>query len=666
MSPRPITLEDLLVLKSVGDVQLSPDGTTVAFVMWEPEAREDRFGQRIWTVSVEGGELRQLTEGPFDGSPRWSPDGRWLAFQSRQDDDAGPQIWVVTEEGGPPRRVTSEESGVFEFSWAPDGERIAYTALPAVRDETHPLVFGSLQVKEDGAGWRRGRRHLFVTSLLPGPVHRLTEGDFDVTGPAWSPDGTLIAFVSSMHESRNIDHASHVFSIEAVGGTPRRLTSGSGTASCPVWAPDGSRVVFVGQKVLASYAPNRLLAVGSEGGDVVDLLGDYDLNILVGGASAPGPAPHIAREPDLIVFCAREGGAVFAFGSPLAGGTPRKLAGGPDRVIVSASATRGDRLAYTATTSTRPVDVFVASLAGDDEKQLTDVNQDLLQDLEVLPMMQRTFTAPDGTSIEGWVTSKATEEPAPLLVEIHGGPHSGFGPAFAGIYQPQGAYLYHQVLATRGWTVLLLNPRGSDGYGRDFLAAIREGWGEKDMADFMAAVDTLVAEGTADPRRLAVCGYSYGGYMTNWIVSHSDRFAAAVSGGCVSNLASFYGTSDVGPDLFDSEMGGDVDATGETYRRLSPITHASNVTTPILLMHGERDERCPVGQAEEWFVLLTRLAKSVELVIYRGASHEFIISGRPSHRLDFGRRLVDWVARHCQRGRDIEKSNDEAPGTQEP
>jgi dipeptidyl aminopeptidase/acylaminoacyl peptidase len=298
-----------------------------------------------------------------------------------------------------------------------------------------------------------------------------------------------------------------------------------------------------------------------------------------------------------------------------------------------------------------PADVYLASSDGSRERRLTDLNHDLLAEVRLHPCVERTFTAADGLEIHGWVIrgddgavtsgTPRTQRPQPLLVDIHGGPHNAWSPAFDAVH------LYHETLAAQGWSILRLNPRGSDGYGEDFFTAVVGAWGEIDQQDFIGAVDTLVEEGLADPERLAVCGYSYGGHMTNWLTARTDRFAAAVSGGSLSNYTSFYANSDQGYWIGPFYFGAEQYEARERYAELSPLSYVEGVTAPTLILHGENDDRCPIGQAEEWFVSLRKLGREVEFVRYPGASHLFILNGRPSHRIDYNRRIADWVEEHC-------------------
>jgi dipeptidyl aminopeptidase/acylaminoacyl peptidase len=269
------------------------------------------------------------------------------------------------------------------------------------------------------------------------------------------------------------------------------------------------------------------------------------------------------------------------------------------------------------------------------------MSAEALDGVDLAVPVERSFTAPDGVEVHGWVlrSSEATGA-GPLLLDVHGGPHNAWNPVFDGVH------LYHQVLAAQGWTILYVNPRGSDGYGEDFYTAVIEAWGTADLDDFLTPLQALVDEGVADPARLAVTGYSYGGFMTCWLTSRTDRFAAAITGGCVSNQVSLFGTSDLGWYLGAKEIG--ATPTGEPKRlhEHSPITYVGAVTAPTLVLHGEADDRCPIEQAEQWFASLRGAGVTTRMVRYPGASHLFIALGRPSHRLDYNRRVVEWLNEH--------------------
>lgn len=654
MDLRPLDLDDFFLLRFPSDTQISPDGKTVAFVLTTSDRDADEYRSSIWLV--DGGAPRQVTRGKKDRSPRWSLDGSMLAF-IRPDDADKAQVWTIPTGGGEARRLTSAPEGVADFAWSPDGRRIAFTAFSAAageaekdepdRDARKPIEIKRGIFKADGTGYLKGRRrHLHVVSVDGGDPAALTEGDFDVASPCWAPDARQIAFVSAMHDDRDLDRVSHVFVVGAGGGELRQITDWKGTAAAPTWAPSGEIIVFAGKSTPRSDRHTRLFKVDASGGapaEPTEIAPDLDRNLMVGAPGYPGAPPQITADGATVVFCARDGGCTHTYTVPLEGGSAEKVIGGSDRTVAGVSlSVRSRKVAFLSAAPLIPGDVYLASLDGSSEVRLTHLNDEAIASLDVPLPQRRLFSAPDGTEIEGWFLPAGGDEqdPRPLLLDVHGGPHNAHGPAFPA------TYLYRLLLSARGWNILYINSRGSDGYGQDFFGALTGGWGENDLGDFMSAVDALVDEGSADPDRLAVTGYSYGGFMTNWIITQTDRFAAAVSGGCIANLMSQYGASDFGAFL-SWEIGGDAYETRQRYLDLSPISHVERVTTPVLILHGASDDRCPVGEAEQWFTALRRQRKTVEMVLYPGASHLFILQGHPSHRLDYSRRLVDWVTHHA-------------------
>jgi dipeptidyl aminopeptidase/acylaminoacyl peptidase len=301
---------------------------------------------------------------------------------------------------------------------------------------------------------------------------------------------------------------------------------------------------------------------------------------------------------------------------------------------------RDGRVAFVAATPTSPGEIHVLDANG--ERQVTHLLATALPDVELIEPEGRTFHAPDGAEIEGWILrARSASGRTPLLVDIHGGPHNAWGPVFDGVH------VWQQTLADQGWTILVINPRGSDGYGETFWSSLlADGWGHADEQDFHAAIDALIEEGLADPEQVALTGYSYGGYMSCWLTARSDRFAAAVAGGSVTDLVGEAGTSDLGWYLDMIEFGRDVYDNQAWVADRSPITHVHRARTPTLLLHGEDDLRCPIGQAEQWFAALRSRGVPTQLVRYPGAGHLFILSGRPSHRVDYCRRVEEWVTSH--------------------
>jgi dipeptidyl aminopeptidase/acylaminoacyl peptidase len=654
MAKRLFEIKDLYQLKSISDPQISPDGSKVAQVRTTVIEDSDEYKSEIWVSTVDGGDDYRLTAGPSDGAPRWAPDSRRISF-IRKADDGKPQVNMIAVDGGEASQLTSSTMGVAEHSWSPDGSKIAFTAITDLAGEPEsdeerksrekaPIEIDTLIFKADGAGFLRGRRrHLFIIDSSGGDEERLTEGDFDVSGLSWSPDGKEIAFSSAMHEERYYDLISHVFTVKLEGGSPRQVSEGKGIAAAPCWTPDGKTIIYAGQPQPDSARNSKLFSVPASGGEPVDIIPELDRNVMVGAPAYPGAAPQVSEDGSQVLFCVRDGGCVHIFSKILDGSSDaKKVIGGDERVVLGMTLAKfGERMTFVLSTPDIPSDVFISDFAGKNEKRLTSLNEEFLSQISVFSPQRRTFTAPDGVEIEGWVLSGRTEgdEPGPLLLDIHGGPHNAWGPYFPS------TYLYRQVLAARGWTVLFINSRGSDGYGESFMASLTGGWGKHDFDDFMSAVDVLIEEGAVDQSKLALTGYSYGGFMTNWIVGHTERFAAAVTGGCVTNLQSMYGTSDFGSFL-SWEIGGHSYEARDLYAHLSPINYVEKVTTPVLILHGQSDDRCPVGQAEEWYASLKQQKKEVEMVLYPGGSHLFIVQGLPSHRVDYANRIVDWVEGH--------------------
>ncbi len=644
---RSLTLDDLYRFRDAADPRLDPAGTRVAFVVSSVDREADENRSSIWAVETAGGPPTPLTRGKSDAHPRWSRDGRRVAFLRRPDD--GPaQIWVLPADGGEARKLTDLPLGVASFVWSPDGAGLAVCAPVDIEGEPGndeekkrrayaPVVVRAAGFKADGTGLIGTKRvHLFVVDVESGQAEQLTKNDFNVSTPAWSANGKLIAFGGSASD-RDVTGRSGLYVVAPEGGEADEIARWNGTAAAPVFTPDGKSIVFCGREEVGP-GHTRLFRVPVDGGTPERLLESFDRNVMIGGPGYPGARPDFAADGRLL-FCARDRGCTHVYAHD--GDDEVKLVGGADRVASSVSVA-GDKIAFLVSAPDIPSDVFVANTDGSSERRLTSLNDELLKGVRLHGAEPRTFTAPDGLDVHGWLLRGDGDGPRPLLLDVHGGPHNAWNPAFL-----PGAHLYQELLAAQGWSTLLLNPRGSDGYGEEFFTAVSGGWGLADEHDFLSAIDMLVDESAVDPERLAICGYSYGGYMTNWLTARTDRFAVAVSGGCVSNEASMYGSSDLGYWIGAHEMGAELHEARDRYAEISPVSYVEHVTAPTLLLHGENDDRCPVGQAEEWFVALRRRGIEVEMVRYPGASHLFILNGRPSHRADYSRRIVDWITAHA-------------------
>jgi dipeptidyl aminopeptidase/acylaminoacyl peptidase/CubicO group peptidase (beta-lactamase class C family) len=657
-------VDDLHLLAVPEQLTISPDGREVVYVLRTVDAEADRERRSLWHVSDDS-TATALTEGPADTAPAYSPDGAHIAFLrscSHDDERATAQLWTMPVSGGPARRHTDLAGGAGRPVWSPDGTRIAFTAPVGAGGPTDPVVTDRLGYKSDGAGLLRGAHsHLHVLDLDGDGVRQITEGDWHAGDPAWSPDGTLLAFAAGLEADADLTlrSAAYVVAPEP-GARPRLVGAATGSVATASFTPDGTALLVVGDAEVrvGNASLWRLPLTGGDGAagaagngrdggsadtrGAVRLAADLDRNVMPGGPAYPGGLPQFDRTGASVLLCMRDRGDTHLYRAPADGGAGASAVIGEAGHVVSALAvvSGADRAAVVLATPQSYGEVVLVDLAGGGRTVLTDHGA-ALRDVDLFPRQSRDFTISDGTVVQGWlIRDPARSTPGPLLLDVHGGPHN----AWNGAADP--VHLYQQVLASQGWTVLIVNPRGSDGYGDDFFRAGVGGWGIADAADLTEPIDQLIAEGIADPDRLAVTGYSYGGYMTCYLTGHTDRFAAAVAGGVVADLHSMYGTSDIGYGFTQLEAGGTPAEVPEQYVASSPIVSARNVTTPTLILHGDADDRCPVGQAEQWFTELRAARVPTRLVRYPGGSHLFVINGRPSHRVDYQDRLMDWLHRY--------------------
>lgn len=636
------TLDDLGAVAEPGSPVLTPDGAHVVSVV----SRIDASGaatSRLHVRSIASGEDVVLTTGDSDAAPAVSPDGTMVAFVRK--DGGDPALHVVPLAGGEPTRLTSGLRIAGTPAFSPDGSTLAFVALvdDAAATPPAPLVFdGDPDHKVDGLGSvGTARMHVHVVPVAGGAPTRLTvEGH--CTDPAWSPDGRSLAFAQSGVEVDGHPLARRVgiVDVEAPRASVRLPFAAHAVGGPLTWTPEGASVVAIGD-VETRVGHAHLVRLDLADGAATVLTADVDRNVMGGGPGYPGGAPAFAGDGRL-VFCVRDGGQTVVHTLDVTTGALRRHDAG-DGAVVSGLTVAGTRAVVRVSDPLVPAELALLDLGPSDDDapaapaRLTDHLGEALPGVAFLPTQPVSFAIADGTTVHGWLLrAPDTEGPAPTLLDIHGGPHNAWTGA------ADTAHLYHQLLAARGWNVLTLNPRGSDGYGEAFLTAAVGGWGELDQQDFLEPLDRLVADGIADPDRLAVTGYSYGGFMTCWLTTVTDRFRAAVPGGLVCDQRTQGASSDLGGLLRDLEIGGAANAD-----RLSPSRYADRVTTPSLILHGADDQRCPVAQAELWHALLREHDVESRLVLYPGGSHLFILNGPLSHRRDYNARVVDWVERHA-------------------
>jgi dipeptidyl aminopeptidase/acylaminoacyl peptidase len=645
--------EDVFDLTNVSDPRISPDGARVAYVVASGDRETNDYRSAVWVQALAGdAPARRLTAGERrDASPRWSPDGRWLAFTStRGPDKTTAQLYVLPAEGGEARKLSDTKEAVEDVRWSPDSRRLVFTMRDrdtAYEEEDErkrlPRRFTRVYHKLDSVGWTGDRRkHVHVVDVDGGEPHQVTGGDFEDGAASWSADGSTLYFAALRSERWDTELVASLYEVAVDGGEPRALTGGGASYDAPVVSPDGTRIAF--RWTLDDGTDPRHTQIGVmriDGSEQRILTESLDLQC--------GPFPAL-REPiwdgERIVFAVEDGGNVHVYAVAVDGSTPpERLLGGEQ--VVTGFDIRDGAVVYTATTHTSMRELY----AGLDGRRLTSVGDAFTESRELIEAERFTAVSPDGYEVDAWIVPPPgldTSRRYPALLSIHGGPftqyHTGFFDEF-------------QVYAAAGYVVLFSNPRGGSGYSEAHGRAIRgpigdagAGWGTKDYEDLMAVVDTALDRfDFIDPERLGVLGGSYGGFMTSWIIGHTTRFKAAVSERAVNNFVSMFGSSDVFW-IFERQFGGPLWKHPDACLDRSPTTYAQQIETPVLILHSERDLRCNVEQAEHFFTLLRLLGKEVELLRFPAESHELSRSGSPIHRQLRFEAILEWFGRYLSPG----------------
>ena len=647
---KPVEIMDLAKIKIVSAPSISPDGEKVAFVNTALDFEKDEYASDIWMTETKTGNVTQFTAGRGkDSNPEWSPCGGHLAFTSTPKVKEGeekkkPQLYLINTKGGEARMVTDLEGGVASPKWSPDGKQILFVSnvSPEKKDDEEKsdvLVIKRLRYKYDGQGFFKGRRkHLFTAPVNGGEPRQLTSGGFDVEAPVWMPDGKTIVFISNMEKDADKTGYRHIYRLDARGGDPVKILEENMSLSGLAPSPDGDSVSFVGHMYHKGSASNQdAWVLPLEGGKPRNLTEGFDQNIgtlLSCDVRLSSPNVNPTWVGDYIYFTSTYDGDACLYKVHKNGGKVAKVLGGTDHSVESFTVTEDGKIAYAVLDTVKPIELW---LHDGEQKQLTDLNKQYLAEADVQGHEHFKFTSTAGHSVEGWLMKPPGFKPNkkyPMILHIHGGPRGAYGNSLVHEFQ---------ILASQGWAVLYINPFGSGGYWEDFQAGLPGHYFEQDYDDLMKAVDEVLASNPwVDKEKLGVTGGSYGGVMTNWIIGHTGRFAAAVTLRSITNWYSFYGCSDIGWTFGKWEIGGTPWLNEEEFMRKSPIRYVQNVTTPTMLIQSEEDHRCPMEQAEQLFTALKMLDVPTEFIRFPGESHGLSRGGKPKHRKERLEHIVRW------------------------
>jgi len=656
----PMTIDDVQRMAEVRDPQCSPDGQSVAYVVSRIDVKEDKSTSHIWMVGFDGKNDRQVTSSQdSESNPKWSPDGKFLAFTSSRPGPAkGNQVWLLDRSGGEAYQLTDVKGRLQSFEWSPDAKRLALVVGDPDPDADtpagegaggrgrvpKPIVIDRYKYKQDGQGYLLSGRHsyIYLFDVATKKLDRLTTSKADEASPAWSPDGTRIAFMSNRNPDPDREPSSQLFVVDAKAGSTEKAlspTTSRGGRGKSEWSPDGKWIAFLegDEKKWGAYGMEHLTLVASDGTRVPERVKASE--ILDRGVSQP----RWGDDGKNIFLIVTDDMSAYGMRVPVGAGSAERITDKP--IVIGARHSAGPCAVAISGDENHPSEVYSASVVGSSLKfhQLTHQNDALVDQLQLGQTEEVAFKSKDGTEVHGLLTKPVgyvNGTKVPLLLRIHGGPNGQDGHSFS---------TERQLFAANGYAVLNVNYRGSAGRGMKFSRAIAADWGHFEVDDLLAGVNHLISTGVADPDRLGVGGWSYGGILTDYVIASDTRFKAATSGAGTAFTVSFYGT-DQYIIQYDNEIGPPWDPKAwEAYQKISyPFLHADRIKTPTMFLGGEKDFNVPVQGGQQMYQALRSLGIDTQLIIYPNENHGI---ARPSYQRDRLERYLAWYDKYLKAAR---------------